>query len=407
MPVELLLRPIAPDELPAYLLADSYGFGYRPESAEEHAAWSDAELERTVAVFEGDEIVGTGRNYSLELTLPGGAIVPAAGVSWIAVRPTHRRQGILRAMMTHLLDDAAELGESVSMLTASEGGIYGRFGYGVATRVAGLRLVRAAVQFRDPVPPGRVRLVEPDESAKVAPEVFERVRRVRPGAVSRPDFWWPGEWAPKEVVKHRFDVVYEVDGRVDGYAVYGIDGEWSEGFAQKSVLVHDLAAVTPEAELALWRYLCDVDLTTEIHAWVMPVDLELPWRLTDSRQVRTTSVRDWLWLRPVDLPTFLGARTFGVDGRLVLEVRDAMRPDGAAAGRFVLEGGPDGALCTRTNDEPDLVLDVAELSAVSLGAVAPSALARANRVEARSDSVLATADRMFAAGRAPHAFTWF
>ena len=407
MPVELLLRPIAPDEMPAYLLADSYGFGFRSENAEEHAEWSGAELERTVAVFDGDEIVGTGRNYSLELTLPGGAIVPAAGVSWISVRPTHRRQGILRAMMTSLLDDAADRGESISILTASEGAIYGRFGYGVATRVAGLRLVRSAVGFRDPAPPGRVRLVEPDESSKLAPEVFERVRRARPGTVSRPDFWWPGQWAPTDVVKHRFDVVYEVDGRVDGYAVYGIDGEWSEGFAQKSVRVHDLVAVTPAAELALWRYLCDVDLTTEIHAWAMPVDLELPWRLTDPRQVRTTSVRDWLWLRPVDVPAFLGARTFGTDGRLVLEVGDAVRPEGGATGRFLLEGGPDGALCTRTTDEPDLVLDVADLASISLGALAPSALARAERVAARSDAVLETADRMFATTRAPYAFTWF
>lgn len=405
--MELFLRPIVPDELPAYLLADAYGFGHRQADDEEHAEWAGAELDRTVAVFDGEEIVGIGRNYSLELTLPGAAIVPAAGVSWISVRPTHRRQGILTAMMTHLLDDAAEHGESVSMLTASEGGIYGRFGYGVATRVAGLRLERAAVQFRDPAPPGRVRLVEPDEAGKVAPEVFERVRRARPGAVSRPDVWWPGEWAPKSMVKHRFDLVYEVDGRVDGYAVYGVDGEWSEGFARKSVLVHDLVAVTPEAELALWHYLCDVDLTTEIHAWVTPLDLELPWRLTDSRQVRTTSVRDWLWLRPVDLAAFLGARTFGVAGRLVLEVRDAMRPGGEAAGRFLLEGGPDGAACTRSTEDPDLALDVADLSAVSLGGLAPSALARADRVVAASDAALARADRMFAAERAPHSFTWF
>jgi hypothetical protein len=97
--------------------------------------WAGAELERTVAAFDGDQIVGTGRNYSLELTLPGGAIVPASGVSWISVRPTHRRQGILRSMMEYLLDESARREDPVSMLTASEGGIYGRFGFGVATRV--------------------------------------------------------------------------------------------------------------------------------------------------------------------------------------------------------------------------------------------------------------------------------
>ena len=132
--MDLSFRPIVADDLPGFLRADEYGFGYRHDY-EPHMEWAGAELERTVAAFDGDQIVGTGRNYSLELTLPGGAIIPASGVSWISVRPTHRRQGILRSMMEYLLDESARREESVSMLTASEGGIYGRFGFGVATRV--------------------------------------------------------------------------------------------------------------------------------------------------------------------------------------------------------------------------------------------------------------------------------
>jgi predicted acetyltransferase len=404
--MDLTFRPIVADDLPGFLRADEYGFGYRHDY-EPHMEWAGAELERTVAAFDGDQIVGTGRNYSLELTLPGGAIIPASGVSWISVRPTHRRQGILRSMMEYLLDESARREDSVSILTASEGGIYGRFGFGVATRVLGLRLARSAALFAAPVTAGRVRLVEPEESAKVAPELFERVRAARTGAVSRPSFWWPGEWVPKEHAKNRFDVIYELDGRVDGYAVYNLEGTWAEGFSEKTVAVHDLIAATPEAEAALWQYLCGIDLVTWISHWNVAPDTELPWRLADSRQVRTRSFRDELWLRPVDTPAFLAARRYATDGRLVLEVEDEMRPDGAAAGRFVLAGGPDEASCHPTDAAPELRLGVGALGAISLGGVTASSLARAGRIEELVPGALGRADRMFAADRAPFSLTWF
>jgi predicted acetyltransferase len=404
----LVFRPIVPDELPAYLRADEYGFSSRHDEEEAHMEWAAAELDRSIAAFDGDEIVGTGRNYSLELTLPGGASVPASGVSWISVRPTHRRRGILTAMMTALLDESVERGESVSMLTASEGGIYGRFGYGVASRVLSIRLPRDAATFAAPVSTGRIRLVEPQECAKIAPELFERVRLSRPGAVSRPDFWWTGEWVPKELVKQRFDAIYERDGRVDGYVVYNVEGTWSDGFADKTLAVHDLVATSPEAEAALWQYVCGVDLTSAITHWNVPPDCELPWLLLDSRQVRTTSLRDWLWVRPVDVAAFLSARTYAVDDVLVLEVLDTLRPGGAAAGRFRLasEAGA-GASCDRTDADPDLVLDVGSLGAISLGGIGASVLGRAGRIVERTPDALRRADLLFAAERAPFSFTWF
>jgi predicted acetyltransferase len=404
---DLAFRPIVPDELPAFLRADEYGFSSRHDDFESHIEWGTAELDRTIAAFEGDEIVGTGRNYSLELTLPGGNALPAGGVSWISVRPTHRRRGILTAMMTALLDESVERGESVSMLTASEGGIYGRFGYGVASRVLSIRLARHAARFTDPVTAGRVRLVEPEESAKIAPELYERVRASRPGAVSRPDYWWAGEWVPKEIVKQRFDAVYERDGRVDGYVIYNIGGTWSDGFSEKTLQVHDFVAATPEAEAALWQFVAGVDLITEITHWNLPPDCELPWLLADARQVRTTSLRDWLWARPLDVPVFLAARRYASEDALVLEVADPLRPDGAAAGRFRVAGAGDGAECARTDADPDLVLDVGELGAISIGGIEASVLGRAGRIEEGTPGALRRADRFFAAERAPFSFTWF
>lgn len=408
---DLTFRPIVPDELPGFVRADEYGFSHRHEDPlEDHMGWASADLERTIAAFEGDEIVGTGRNYALELTLPGGAIVPASGVSWISVRPTHRRRGILTAMMTALLDDSVEHGEPLSMLTASEGGIYGRFGYGVATRVLSIGLAREQARFIEPVTEGRLRLVEPDESSKVAPELFERVRAARPGAVSRPDSWWTGEWVPKELVKQRFDVLYERDGRVDGYVVYNVEGKWSDGFSAKTLEVHDFVAATPEAEAALWQYLCGVDLIKRVTHWNVAPDCDLPWLLTDARQVKTTSLRDWLWIRPVDVSAFLAARSYATADRLVLEVGDDFRPGSAADGRFCVEGAEGAAgdaSCERTDAEPDLVLGPAALGAISLGGLPASVLGRTGHIQERTPGALLRADRMFAADRAPFSLTWF
>jgi predicted acetyltransferase len=402
--MDLAYRPVAREELDAFRRTDSYGFGYRHENPDEIAAWAEAELDRTVAAFEGDEPVGVSRNYSLELTMPGGRTVPVAGVSWVSVRPTHRRRGVLTGMIRLLVEDAAERGEPAAVLTASEGNIYNRFGFGIATYHLSVKLDRAYVQFREPVRDGRLRMIEADEALKTGPELFERVRRTRPGAISRPAPWWPCEWAEKDIVKHRFDVLYEREGRVAGHAVYGVDGEWLDGISRRNVNVHDLVAEDPDAEAALFQFLCDLDLTETITVPRLPLDAELAWRIRDPRQVETTMLNDWLWVRPVDVPALLEARTYEVPDRLVIEVRDDFRP--RTAGVFELDAGPDGVSCKRTGAAPDLTLRVAELGSISLGGVTASELLRAHRIEC--DALVARrADRLFAAERIPYSFTWF
>jgi predicted acetyltransferase len=395
------LRSITRELLPAYLQTDARGFAANLDRRPDDP-WANLELERAVGAFDADEIVGIGRNYSLGLTVPGGTLIPAAGVSWITVLPSHRRQGILRSMMDHLLLDACAHEESALILTASEGGIYGRFGYGVATQVLGIELERRRISWRSPAP-GRVRLVSPEEALTIAPPVFEQVRRTQPGVVSRPSVWWEGEWWDTRDTAPRFDVVFEGEHGPEGFALYAVDGQWSEGESFKSLFVRDFVAATPAAAAGLWQYLGNVDLIRTIKAWNVPADTALPWLLTDPRAMKVTSRRDFLWLRPVDVCAFLGARTYAVDGRLVLEVVD----DGPAAGRYELDGGPDGATCTRTDAEPHLVLGADALGMIALGGFRPSVLARAGWIHAPEIGAASFADVMLAADQEPTAYTWF
>jgi predicted acetyltransferase len=244
--------------------------------------------------------------------------------------------------------------------------------------------------------------VELEEARDLEPGVFDRARRGQPGAVSRFDAWWPDEQF-QPAFGSRFDVVYESpDGSVDGYLTYGMRAEGTIHGPAYRLTTRELVAVDAVAEYALFRYACEVDLVRTVVVLNAPLDFAGPWTLATPRAAEQTSVRDFLWTRLLDVPTALAARTYAVPqgdaACLVLDVRDAFRPGGRAEGRFALEGGP---------TEPDLVLEVAALSAAWLGGVTFSTLGRANRVVEVRAGALARADTMFASNPLPAALTWF
>lgn len=410
--MELEIRPVTRDELPAFVRADFLGFGEtdeHPELTQQERGWRVDELDRTVAAFDGGEIVGTGRSYSLEVTLPGGAAAPGGAVSAITVTPTHRRRRILTRMMGFLLDDAVARGEHLAILWASEGTIYRRFGYGVASSAIGFHIDRRDTHFLHPIAdPGRVRIVDADSARKLFPAAFDRARRAEPGAVSRTDSWWADVFFMTEPARGaRFYAVHESSaGEIDGCVGYRIKPAVTRGLSRNELVVDDLFAVSPEARLALWRYVFDVDLVETISAGAA-VDDPVRHVLREGRRAIVDHWSDRLWVRILDVPGALSARQYAVDGRLVLEVEDAFRPDGAAAGRFVLETGPDGAASHPTDDAPDLSLAVADLGALYLGGTACSTLARAGLVEERTPGALTRADAMFVWHPAPFTSTNF
>ena len=406
------LRPVTLDEVPAFVHTSMTGFGVdvrHPERLE--LEWTTHELDRTLAAFDQGEIVGTGRLYSLQLTLPGHSVVPVAAVSWISVLPTHRRRGMLTEIIGRQLDDAVARGESMAVLNASEGVIYRRFGYGVATSTIGFTLDTRHGAFLLPSPAGgRVRIVDDASARKAFPAIFDRARRVVPGAVSRIPEWWSDQyfWRDEKEEGARFFVTYESPARdLDAFACYRIMEKWEASVSRSGLELTDLVAVTPEARAALWRYLCDIDLVESVAARACPVDEPLRWLLAESRRLNVNRISDELWVRILDVPAALGARRFPLPGRVVFEVADEFRPDGAAAGRFALDAGPDGADAARTDAEPDLALAVADLGAAYLGGVSFSTLARAGLVEERTPGALARADAMFRTDPAPFAMTWF
>ena len=407
------LRAVGDEELEELLRVTHTAFAAAPPDAEHLAeVRRGAELDRTRAVFEGGRMVAGSSAVSFELTVPGLATVPAAGVTWVGVLPTHRRRGHLRRMMVALLDDAVAREEPVAILYASESSIYGRFGYGVASTAAAVEIQRRHGVLRPSAPgtSGRVELLDAEHAAKVLPGLLDAARRRQPGDVNRPDAWWDAIFRDPEKRRNgggpRFYAVHESpSGEADGYAAYRVKNQWAQGLPDGRLTVDEVVGASPDAEIALWRYLFSIDLVEVVDAFRRPVDDVLRWVLVDPRRLRVTTMSDLMWLRVVDVAAALAARRYRVAGTLVLDVADDVRPE--QAGRYRLDGGPDGAECRTTTGEADLALTAEDLGSLYLGGVAASSLAAAGRVLELRPGALARADAMLGGFPQPFSRTHF
>lgn len=366
------IRRATEADLPALIAADERGFNARMSEEEIADAATLLPPERfLVAVDPADGIVGVTGAYDMAMTLPGGAVLPAPGVAWVSVATTHRRRGILRALMAEQHRGFLDAGMPLSMLTASHTAIYGRFGYGEATRTRWSDIDPRFAEFRADAPdPGGVRFAETAEVGEHAPDVHRRWAARTPGAVARSDAWWARFLLDRPYSRQGGSRMFHLV-HPDGWACYrSLHGD------NGTTLQADVFAATDDAHAALWRVLLAKELVTTVRTR-LTLDDPLPLLLTDSRLVTTTSTHDGLWVRVLDVPAVLGARRYAVEVDAVLEVRDGFLDRG---GRFRLVGGPDGATCEPVTTDADVHLDVADLGSLVTGHRRARTLARAARL---------------------------
>jgi predicted acetyltransferase len=406
--VDLEPKVIRDDELMEFFGAVQTGFGQTVLDENDEYPGHLLTTDRTFAVRDGDAIVSTASSYAFDVTVPGGARLPMAAVSMVTVHPTHRRRGVLRRVMDAQLDDVARRGEPLAGLTASEASIYERFGYGTATFTTDWELESEYARLHD-APSGdggRVRLVDAETATRAAHDVYSRIAPTRVGELTRPEQWWAPLFAPRSRGARFFTAVHEGPDRVpDAFARYVLDNHWPDAVAADVLRVLEFQAVDADAEAALWHYLFGIDLVGTIKAVDRPVDDPLRWRLPDHRRMRVRQLRDHLWLRVLDVAAALGARTYSTDDALVLELVDDFRPENSAC--WLVDGGPEGATCTRTDRAPDLVLSAPDLGALYLGGVPASTLAAAGRVRELTSGAVARADRFLLVHPSPWCTTHF
>ena len=382
----LEIRSATDADWPAIALLDAASFGRfgHPESL---TAWrSLMPTDSTVLGCDGRDVVGMAHYLDLQLTVPGGDTLPMAGITIVAVAPTHRRRGILRTMYTELHNRIADARYPIAGLTASEGGIYGRFGYGPATIEQEFSVDRRFARFRDEAPdPGGVRMVKPADHRGDLVEIYERWRLRTPGGLVRSKALWDELLADRESVR-RGGTEWFAFLHPDGYALYRVFGD-----DPMFVRVGEFTAVTTDAHVALCRALLGLDLMETVVFGTHPAD-PLPYLLTDHRVARLTHNEDDLWLRIMDIPTALEARTYQSELSAVLEISDGFRSDG---GRFAVQIRDGRAHCTPTDAEADIRMDLDVLGSLYLGAHKASSYAAANRLHAKDSGLLSRLDAAF------------
>jgi predicted acetyltransferase len=373
--------------------AISHYFGAERDLERSERFGRNLPLERLHAAFDGDRIVGGAGAFPFQLTVPGGPVA-CGGVTVVGVLPTHRRRGVLTAMMRVQLEDIRDRGEPIAALWASEEPIYRRFGYGHASLSGEIELASGYTGLREPPDPAATsRLLSLEDAKAVVPGIYDRVRVKTPGMFGRTEDWWslrnladPPERRQGGGVKNA--LVLELGGEPVGYALYRVFPKFEHGSSAGRVEVIEAVADGPTATRELWRVLLGMDWLATLEAYLLPIDHPLMHQLRYPRRMRMR-ISDGLWVRLVDVGAALSARAYGGDGPVVLEVEDAFLPENS--GRWRIADGK----AERTDEEADLGLDVGELGAAYLGGFTFAELVRAGAVRQLRDGGAARADAVF------------
>jgi len=407
--VSFEVRTPRADELDELAVIVSNAFGRRVPN------WTDAEVEREdrmrpldrrilIVDRRGDDPAGTIAGgcfaYDLTMSLPGGALVPVAALAGVGVGGAHIGRGAMRLLVNEHLRRSKAAGDAASVLMASEAGIYGRFGYGMATEYAEYEARSLEIGFRADPPGGTIEMLHlgTDELTDAAIErlgpCYTAWAARSPGALSRSDEWWHVVLGNVRLWrgggKHQFAVVHVDDqGVTDGYLLYRIEPKdetlSGHGRPVSSVIIHELLATNVAAELALFNYAISVPLTRAVHWEIAPLRPALQMTLTDRRHLWQTARLDMMWLRPLNLSVLLEQRSYRVRSHVTFELDDPLFDDLRGPWQLEARGGK-GSL-TRFEGDADVRLGPAELGSLVLGGTRAIDLAAVGHIVGSADAV--------------------
>lgn len=399
----------ASEAFPGFLWAMNRGF-LGPESTPEQVEGTRQAMQgrRLVGVYDrgSDRPVATVASWPTPLTVSPGRTVPAWAISGVTVAGTHRRNGIARAMVEGELRTAAAAGLPLAGLTVSEATIYGRFGFGPAVYVTGWTIDTRRARWIGPRPGGRLDAIDRESLQADLAELHERVRERRPGEVAG----WPGLWrrlsglAPGQPDGDKVRGVRYTDeaGTTRGVVAYTVDGG-EDDFTRHTLHIGQLIADGEAAYAALWRYVLEHDLVGTVRADLLSGEEPLRWMIADQRGAAITQDGHH-WLRVLDVPAALVARSYRAPAGVVLRVVD---PLGLAEGTWRVEIAADGSAWVEPSAaEPDVTMPVAALSSILLGGVRTTTLVEAG-VVAASSQVAGRLDLAFAPQSPPRLSLWY
>jgi GNAT superfamily N-acetyltransferase len=310
----------------------------------------------------------------MELSLPGGTLVPIAGLTWVGVHPDARRRGVLTAMMGDHLARTRDAGTAISALHASEAAIYGRYGYGLAVLTHQVHLGRGttftAPHLEDEVAGITTQLVTMTDAG-----VAERMRACQlaaapasPGTiVGSPEFFtlMTSETPEQLRDKERRRILFARRDGVDvGFTGLRREHKWADARPSGTVTIGTVTGGST-ARLALARRVVDLDLMGTTKLENIGVDDPILTWVGGPRGTGDLKTWDSTWVRLVDLEAAWSLRSYESDCDVVVDVTDRYAPWNA--GRWRLQASSGAGSASRSESPADVTLDVAVLGAGYLG----------------------------------------
>ena len=405
--MNVVYRPPEPDELRSVGGVVAIALLQPPHSDElwrkSEPTWQACE---TISAFDGSACVGSASEFLVDTTVPGSARLPTAAITRVAVLPTHRRQGVGKQLMERIVVEARDRGRMLASLRATEAVIYPRFGFGVAGENASAVIdSRRARPLRSAEIEGSFRILDRGEILDVVPELYERVAHRRPGAITRPGWLWSRYFdAALAGSAASFVAVHlDITGYPDGYVHY--DVSWHDEFSEAPTghgRIHELYGADAAVELAMWRYLLDIDLVNTWRADERPLDDVAKFAVADSRAYAIKAVGDEQWLRLLDVDVALGTRTYNSTDRTVtIMVRDPLIANNSGTWQVDAHGA------FRSHNEPDLIVGIETISSAYMGGTPWWALHAAGYVREQRSGAVAEADILFASRPSPYCGSFF
>ncbi len=361
-------------------------------------AWPATRPVATYATFTKPMNVGPGTELDTHL------------IADVTVRATHRRQGLLRSILTADLRRAAHNGRPLAALRAGEATIYGRYGFGPAIFTRHIDIDTGGRFALHHTPAGHVEVADPAALLSIAPQVFDRFHTQTFGSLQRQAFYpskIAGIWAedrPRPDPRVRAALHYDTTGHIDGYVSYLFVSRDQQPGALEIV---DLVATSPDAYLGLWKHLASIDLATLVRYRQAPATDPLAWAVLDRQSLQVTRVEDAVWLRILDPATALRRRHYDTDGQTRIALTD---PLDIATGTYHLQVRHGEGTVTATHTDPgtaDVSMTMSTLSSLYLGGVRAAVLAQAGHITARTPDALAELDALLAHRQEPYCTTQF
>ena len=366
--------------------------------------WVEDYLEpgRVYGAWLEGELAGTTNSFSGDITLPGGQKVSHAAVTHVGVLPQFSRRGVLRALLLQQLADFHRQQVAVATLRASQGTIYRRFGFGIASWFQTFSVDKRELGAL-PATPARIELLPAAEAWEQQIAIVRRFPDCRAGTLSR----WPQWWAMQQHrLRHSSDNHYVAllmrDGEARAFVRYHAqpDSNWLYS-RDRTLVVDDLHAPDAGSYQALIGFLLQLDITRHITFASRPIDDPLPLLVDNPRAVTVSAQRDESWLRIIDVATVLNARQFADTAPVTLAISDPLLPHNH--GRWQI--GPQGG--RRSTDEPDASLTIDALASLLLGGSHVWQLIFSKNIEIHNPQAAGSLERLFGVTEQPWAGLFF